>query len=78
MTDDRHTEDGDRPDPTGLLIIRAWIEHGSSEPLRAHIRVSTDISAGIERTLTLSRVDAVCAMVREWLTDILHDSEHPD
>ncbi len=38
---------------SGLLIIRAWIEPGSSEPLRAHIRLSTDGSAGIERTLTL-------------------------
>ncbi len=78
MTDDRRTRDGGRPDPTGLLIIRAWTEHGSSEPLRAYIRLSTDTSAGIERTLTLSRVDAVCILVREWLTDILNDSEQPD
>ncbi len=58
-------------DPTGLLIIRSWIEPGSSEPLRAHIRVSTDLSAGIERTVTLARTADVCAMVQEWLDDMV-------
>ena len=54
-------------DHTGLLIIRAWTEQGSSEPLRAQVRLSTDVSVGIERTLTLVRDDDVCAAVREWL-----------
>ncbi|HEX8770495.1 MAG TPA: hypothetical protein VF711_06990, partial [Acidimicrobiales bacterium] len=55
---------GDQPpgadpagDPTGLLVIRAWVERGSSEPLRAQIRLSTDVSAGFERTLTVARAD---------------------
>ena len=56
---------------TGLLIIRAWIEEGSSEPLRAHIRLSSDVSAGIERTLTVARVEEVGATVEDWLADIL-------
>ena len=58
-------------DPTGLLIIRAWIEPGSPEPLRAHIRVSADVSAGIERTVTLARPADVCALVQEWLDEIV-------
>ncbi len=58
-------------DQTGLLIIRAWIEPGSSEPLRAHIRVSTDVSAGIERTVTLTRSADVCALVQVWLDDMV-------
>ncbi len=62
-------------DRTGLLIIRAWIEQGSSEPLRAQMRLSTDISTGIERTLTLCREEDVCAAVQEWLCDILGDAE---
>ena len=56
-------------DHPGLLIIRAWIERGSPEPLRAHIRLSTDVSVGFERSLTLTRAEDVCATVAEWLAD---------
>jgi hypothetical protein len=58
-------------DRTGLLIIRAWIEDGSPEPLRAEVRISMDVSAGFERTLTLARTDEVCATVKDWLADIV-------
>jgi hypothetical protein len=58
-------------DRTGLLIIRAWLEKGSAEPLRAQIRISANVSAGIERTIELCRVEQVCATVKEWLTDML-------
>lgn len=62
---------------TGLLIIRAWVEAGSAEPLRAHLRLSTDVTLGIERTMTLSRPDAVGAMVQEWLAGILAAEQAP-
>ena len=62
-------------DSTGLLIIRTWIEEGSSEPLRAEICISNDVSVGIERTLTLSRPEAVCATVRDWLAGMSGDAE---
>ncbi len=62
-------------DHTGLLIIRAWIEEGSSEPLRAQVRVSTDVSAGFDRVLTLSRSEAVCTTVAEWLEDMMSKAE---
>jgi len=62
-------------DHTGLLIIRAWTEPGSSAPLRAEVRLSTDISTGIERTVTLTRAEAVCATVQEWLADFLREVE---
>lgn len=65
-------------DRTGLLIIRAWIEQGSSEPLRADVRIVTDVSAGVERTLTHSRPEAVCATVEEWLASLFSDAERPD
>jgi hypothetical protein len=39
---------------TGLLIIRAYSEADSSSPLRAEIRLTRDVSAGIERTLNLA------------------------
>ena len=65
-------------DRTGLLIIRAWVEEGSSEPLRAQVRVTSDVSAGFERELTFVRADDVSATVKEWLTDILSDGEPGD
>jgi hypothetical protein len=56
---------------TGLLIIRAYVETGSSAPLRAEIRLTSDVSAGIERSLTLADKDVVGEVVRSWLDDIL-------
>ena len=59
---------------TGLFIIRAWIEDGSSEPLRAHIRLTTDVSSGFDDSMTLSQVPAVCEVVETWLGDMLSGS----
>lgn len=58
---------------TGLMIVRAWLEDGSSRPLRAHIRLTTDIAAGFERELTLVDVSDVCGEVDAWLREILGD-----
>lgn len=58
-------------DRAGLLVIRAWVEPGSSEPLRARVRMCTDVSTGVERTVMLARADMVGATVQEWLADIL-------
>jgi hypothetical protein len=63
-------------DPTGLLIVRAWVEDGSSEPLRAQIRLSTDLSIGIERELTLTQIDEVCDTVQQWLEGVLKRAGH--
>jgi hypothetical protein len=56
---------------TGLLIIRAWVEGGSAEPLRAQVRLTGDISTGIERTLTLVQTDEVGEVVEAWLQGML-------
>ncbi len=72
MSHDRWAGTGTaRSDPTALLVIRAWIESGASVPLRAEVRVSSDVSAGFERTHTFARAEAVCATVEEWLARIL-------
>jgi hypothetical protein len=55
---------------TGVFIIRAWLEPASTEPLRARIRLTNDISAGIERTLTVAQASAVTALVAAWLATI--------
>lgn len=55
---------------TGLLIVRAWVEPGSTAPLRARIQVADDISGGF-RTLVLSQADEVERLVAQWLQDVM-------
>jgi hypothetical protein len=54
---------------TGLLIIRAWDEPGSSSPLRTQIRLTADVSQGFERSLTVAEEEAVVEVVRVWLSE---------
>jgi hypothetical protein len=63
---------------TGLLIIRAWVEDGSTERLRAQIRVTDDLAAGIHRSFTLVQPDPVREVVDTWLRTILDapDEDH--
>jgi hypothetical protein len=56
---------------TGLLIIRAWVEPGSSSPLRVQIRLTTDVSKGFERSLTVAQEEAVVEAVQAWLSEML-------
>ena len=68
---------------TGLLIIRAWIEAGSAKPLRAQIRLTADVSAGMTKELTLADAASVTGEVEAWLKDImlndgLSAAERPD
>jgi hypothetical protein len=62
---------------TGLLIIRAWTEPASSSPLRARVRLTTDIAAGFEREMTLADVEGVCTAVEVWLRDVLAAERMP-
>jgi hypothetical protein len=64
-------------DRAGVLIIRAWTEEGSEEPLRAHVRIVTDVAAGIDVTRMCARPEEVLATVKEWLADIVKDEPHP-
>ena len=55
----------------GLFLIRAWIEPGSSSPLRAQIRSTADVSQGFEQRLTVAEKEAVVAAVQDWLSEML-------
>ncbi len=59
---------------TGILIIRAWIEPGSSSPLRAQIQLTTDVSQGFERSLAVTEIEAITATVQAWLSELLASS----
>jgi hypothetical protein len=54
----------------GLMIIRTWFERGSSKPLRAHIRSTTDLSKGFERDTTVGDADAASEVVKTWLDEL--------
>lgn len=56
---------------TGLLIIRAWVEPGSSKPLRAQVRLTTDVATGFTGEMTIADVTSVSAAVELWLEDVL-------
>lgn len=49
------------------MVLRVWIEDGSSEPLRVHVRQTDDLSRGSPRATTLTDVDEVVATVRRFL-----------
>lgn len=59
-----------RQDRTGLLIIRAWLEPGSDRPLRAHLRVTSDVANGFERTATFTSPGDVARVVTTWLGEV--------
>ena len=60
---------------TGLLIIRAWIEEGSSAPLRAQLSMTSDVAMGMERTSVHSEIVDVGVEVEAWLREILRGPE---
>jgi hypothetical protein len=55
---------------TSLMVIRAWIEKGSTEPLRAEVRHTSDVSTGFEAEFTLTDPETVVAEVRAFLTNL--------
>ena len=59
------------------MIIRTWVEQGSSKPLRTHIRLTTDVAAGFTSEMTFADVNAVSVAVEAWLQDVLLNSR-PD
>ena len=58
-------------DNIGLLTIRAWVEEESSDPLRAHIRHTTDLSTGFDLAVTLTTPEAVGAPVQAWMRSVI-------
>lgn len=55
---------------TGLMVIRAWVEDGSSKPLRAQVRHTSDVSTGFSVEATHTEPESVLEEVREFLTTL--------
>jgi len=58
---------------TALLLIRMRVEVGSAMPLRIHIRTTSDVSRGFERSSTFADIDEALDTIRAWFVDV-HDS----
>jgi hypothetical protein len=58
---------------TGVLIIRAWVEAGSDEPLRAQVRSVNDIAFDGVRASTIIQTEGVMTLVSAWLQEIVGD-----
>jgi hypothetical protein len=56
---------------TALLVIRAWCEEGSHDPLRVEIRLADDVAAGFRSTVTTVRAEAVVEAVRAFLDTVV-------
>jgi hypothetical protein len=52
---------------TGLLVVRAWIEAGSSSPLRVNMRSTTEVSEGFQREANFADAAAAGVALRVWL-----------
>jgi hypothetical protein len=52
------------------MVIRAWMEKGSTKPLRAEVRHTSDVSTGFNAEATLTESDGVVAEVRAFLTTL--------
>jgi hypothetical protein len=52
------------------MVIRAWMEKGSTKPLRAEVRHTSDVSTGFNAEATLTEPDGVVAEVRAFLTTL--------
>jgi hypothetical protein len=59
---------------TALLTIRAWCEEGSESPLRAEIRLTHDVAAGFQHSLTVADAGRVLEAVRAFLEDLVSSS----
>ena len=58
---------------TGILILRAWADGPRPQRLRARI---TQVVDGHERPrASAATVDATCAIVGAWLTDLLDSDD---
>lgn len=52
---------------TGVLVIRAWIEPGGENALRARIISTLDITEQGEGSTVASSPEAITAAVADWL-----------
>lgn len=59
-------------------VLRAWIEADPTHGLRVRVTDVIDLQTGVERIHpVVSSIDAVCAIVRAWLTEFVESAPSP-
>ena len=61
---------------SGVLVVRAWVEGGTPEGLRARITQSRDLTSGEQLVTTTAHVEEIIGTIRAWLDALL--SDQPD
>jgi hypothetical protein len=61
---------------SGVLVVRAWVEGGTPEGLRARITQSRDLTSTEQLVTTTAHVDEILSTIRAWLDALL--SDQPD
>jgi hypothetical protein len=59
----------DRP-VVALFTVRTWFEEGSSTPLRAEIRMTSDVSSGFQTVSAVTQREQVMDAVRTFLDSV--------
>lgn len=54
-------------DVTALFLVRLRFEAGSTSPMRAEVRMAQDVTAGFDVSSTVTEVESVVTLLREWL-----------
>jgi hypothetical protein len=60
---------------TGTLILRAWIEDYGDQTLRVRVTWVIQGRANEPVSSASATVDGVCAIVRDWLEELLREAE---
>lgn len=55
------------PNATALFLLRLRFEPGSSQQMRAEVRMTHDVTAGFDGAVTVTDVEAAVALLRSWL-----------
>jgi hypothetical protein len=61
-----------------MLILRVWAETESDVSLRIRLTSTTDVTAGIQRSMTSSDAREVVAQVETWLEEVQRVGERGD
>jgi hypothetical protein len=59
---------GTRPERSGFLVVRAWLERSRQDGLR--VRVIPMIEGVPRPVVSAGTVDDACAIVRHWLEEL--------
>jgi hypothetical protein len=67
----RPSRDRSDPWPTGILIVRVWLEGDAPGQLRARLTQAADLNEAATTVVTTAERADICHAVEAWLEDFL-------